>query len=94
MNVTLPPDLEQIVADLVKKGSYPDPLTVIREALYRLNNEEDELDWDPEELRREIMRGIEDSSRQGKSMPFNEATIDRIREEGRRRREIDAGGRS
>ncbi len=77
MDITMPPDLVEIVADMVRRGIYPDPLTVIRAALYRLNNEEDELDWDREDLRREIMIGIESLER-GERIPFNEAEVEKI----------------
>ncbi len=93
MNITLTPDVEQIVTDLVKKGSYPDPLTVIQAAVHRLNNEEEELEleWDPEDLRREIMRGIEDLQ-QGRKSVFNEAAVDRIIAEGKARRAAGGNG--
>jgi antitoxin ParD1/3/4 len=50
MNVSLPPDLESFVQNLVLSGSYSGPDEVVGEALLRFKRQE--------ELRREIQKGI------------------------------------
>jgi Arc/MetJ-type ribon-helix-helix transcriptional regulator len=82
MTITLPPDLEEIVTRLVRNGTYPDPFTVIQVALYKLDNEHDELDSDPEELRRAIKKGIESLDR-GQGVPLDDAEVARIKASGR-----------
>ena len=59
MNISLPPELENLINEKVKSGLYSSPGEVIRESL-RLLQEQDELRRiRKDELRREIMLGVE-----------------------------------
>jgi len=60
MNITLTPELENLINEKVKSGKYDSPGEVIREGL-RLLKEQDELKRiRMEELRREVQKGIDD----------------------------------
>jgi len=81
MNVSLTPELEQLVSDKVKSGLYNSASEVVREAL-RLLKEQDALKaYRLEELRREIAVGIEQANR-GDVAPLNREAI---KTEGRKR---------
>lgn len=59
MNISLPPELENLINEKVKSGLYDSAGEVIRESL-RLLQEQDELRRiRKDELRREIMLGVE-----------------------------------
>lgn len=59
MNVSLTPELEKLVSDKVKSGRYNSASEVVRESL-RLLQDHDELNRiRRDELRREIMLGVE-----------------------------------
>jgi antitoxin ParD1/3/4 len=63
MNVSLTPELETLVNEKVKSGNYNSASEVIREAL-RLLKEQDELKQiRRDELRREVMKGVEEIRR-------------------------------
>ena len=67
MNVSLTPELENLVNEKVKSGLYNSASEVIRESL-RLLQEQDELKRiRRDELRREIMLGVE-QTRNGQSI--------------------------
>ncbi len=60
MNVSLTPELETLVNEKVKSGNYNSASEVVREAL-RLLKEQDELKRiRRDELRKEVMKGVED----------------------------------
>ena len=60
MNILLTPDLEDLVNEKLKSGQYNSPSEVISEGL-RLLKEQDQLkELRREELRKEIMKGIDD----------------------------------
>jgi antitoxin ParD1/3/4 len=60
MNITLTPELENLINEKIKSGKYDSPGEVIREGL-RLLKEQDELKRiRMEELRREVQKGIDD----------------------------------
>lgn len=60
MNVSLTPELETLVNEKVKSGDYNSASEVVREAL-RLLKEQDELKRiRRDELRREVMKGVND----------------------------------
>ena len=81
MNVSLTPELEQLVNDKVKSGLYNSASEVVREAL-RLLKEQDALKaYRLEELRREIAVGIAQADR-GEMAPLD---ITAIQAEGRKR---------
>ncbi len=59
MNVSLTPELENLVQEKVKSGNYNSASEVIREAL-RLLKEQDQLrEIRREGVRREVMKGVE-----------------------------------
>lgn len=70
MNITLTPELENLINEKVKSGKYASPGEVIREGL-RLLKEQDELKRiRREELRREVQKGIDDM-REGRYTVYN-----------------------
>lgn len=70
MNISLTPDLEAIINEQIKSGLYNSPNEVIRESL-RLLKEQDELKrLRREELRKEIMKGVEDM-KEGRYKTYN-----------------------
>jgi antitoxin ParD1/3/4 len=70
MNITLTPELENLINEKVKSGRYASPGEVIREGL-RLLKEQDELKRIRlEELRREVQKGIDDM-REGRFTTYN-----------------------
>jgi len=77
MNISLTPELEQLVDDKVKSGRYASASEVIREGL-RLLDEQDALKQQRlAEVRRKIDRGIEQLDK-GAGIPGHEAR-DRLR---------------
>ena len=81
MNVSLTPELEEMVNQKVESGLYNSASEVIREGL-RLLKEQDELKRiRQEELRREVLKGYEQSQR-GESQPLD---VEAIKAEGRKR---------
>ena len=81
MNVSLTPELEELVNQKVESGLYNSASEVIREAL-RLLKEQDELKRvRQEELRREVLRGYE-QARRGESQPLD---VEAVKTEGRKR---------
>ena len=79
MNVSLTPELEEIVAARVNSGRYASASEVIREAL-RLLEERDRLNH----LRHDLQLGIEQLD-QGRKRSFNPESLKRIKREGRKR---------
>jgi antitoxin ParD1/3/4 len=81
MDVTLTPELENLIQDKVASGLYTSEGEVIREAL-RLLKDRDELKLlAVEDLRREIQKGLDQLDR-GESVLLD---AERIKSEGRRR---------
>lgn len=81
MNVSLTPELEELVNEKVASGLYNSASEVIREGL-RLLKEQDELKQiRQEELRREVLKGYE-QSRRGESRPLD---VEAVKAEGRKR---------
>jgi antitoxin ParD1/3/4 len=86
MNVSLTPELEEFVTKKVNSGMYQTASEVIREGL-RLLRERDELHRQRlEELRRAVAVGL-DQAEQGRTTPFTEETVERVKSRGRRRRQ-------
>ena len=84
MNVSLTPELERLVQEKVESGLYHSASEVIREAL-RLLLEQDELRrLRREELKRQIMVGIEQLN-EGRTVVLDEETRERIKRRGRER---------
>jgi antitoxin ParD1/3/4 len=84
MNVSLTPQLERLVQEKVESGLYNSASEVIREAL-RLLLEQDELRrLRREELKRQIMVGIEQLN-EGRTVVLDEETREGIKKRGRER---------
>ena len=83
MNVSLTPQLEELVQKKVESGRYHSASEVIREAL-RLLEEKDQLKQARlDELRKDIAAGIDQLDHE--TIPFDEAAIKRIKANGRRK---------
>ena len=80
MNVTLTPDLEQIVARKVASGAFSTPVEVIRASL-QLMEEEEEKQKELEELRCSLRIAIDEGDR-GLSVPLTPELIEEIWQEG------------
>lgn len=79
MNVSLTPELEQLVHQKVQTGRYTSASEVVREAL-RLMEERDRLEaWHKDEIRAQIAAGLA-SLRAGKGED-GEAVLDRLEAE-------------
>ena len=81
MNVSLTPELEEMVNQKVKSGLYNSASEVIREGLRLLKEQDDLRRIRQEELRREVLRGYEQSQR-GESKPLD---IEAIKAKGHKR---------
>ncbi len=82
MNVSLTPELEQLVNNKVKSGFYQTASEVVREALRLLN----ERDRERERLRADVQAGFDQLARgQGKAYDkvSGRALVERIKSEGR-----------
>ena len=84
MNISLTPELEQLVSDKVKTGMYQTASEVIREGLRLLNERDHRL----EALRRNVRAGFESVDR-GEFTAYGEVTIvelgERVKARGRKR---------
>ena len=84
MNVSLTPELEQLVADKVESGMYHTSSEVIREGLRLLKERDARL----EALRRDVRAGLEAVDR-GEFTEYHSSGIqklaDRVKARGRRR---------
>ena len=87
MNVSLTPELETLVNEKVKSGNYNSASEVVREAL-RLLKEQDELKRiRREELRREVMKGVNEiRSGQGTVYDSAEALAEAVISRGKARK--------
>ncbi len=82
MNVSLTPQLEALIEKKVASGLYNSASEVVREAL-RLLEEQDRIrDIRLARLEREVAVGLEELE-QGRSVPFDDSTVDRIKAQGR-----------
>lgn len=88
MNVSLTPELEALVNQKVSSGLYNSASEVIREGLRLLKERDDLRRIQREELRRDIMLGVE-QVRQGKGKKYAAGTelADEIKRRGRKRLE-------
>ncbi|HXG82472.1 MAG TPA: hypothetical protein VNI84_00465 [Pyrinomonadaceae bacterium] len=59
MNITLSPELENLVNEKVESGLYNSPGEVIRESLILLKERDEIEKMRREEIRREVMKGVE-----------------------------------
>lgn len=81
MNVSLTPELEEMVNQKVESGLYNSASEVIREGLRLLKEQDDLRRIRQEELRREVLKGYEQSQR-GESRPLD---VKAIKAKGRKR---------
>lgn len=93
MNVSLTPELEQFIERKVKSGRYNTASEVVRESL-RLLEREDELRLlKYEELKREVLKGVEQIERGEYIELTSEQLPEYAKEIGRRGRERRAARR-
>lgn len=90
MNVSLTPELEQLVTEKVESGLYNSASEVVREALRLLKERDDLREARLDELRREIAIGLEQADR-GEMRPFDPDDLkrrvrDRLSEENQTER--------
>ena len=84
MNVSLTPELEELITQKVSSGLYHSASEVIREAL-RLLKEQDELrQYRLEQLRKEVAIGLEQLDR-GEGIP-GKVVFERLQQKSRTRR--------
>jgi antitoxin ParD1/3/4 len=81
MNVSLTPELEEMINQKVESGLYNSASEVIREGLRLLKEQDDLRRIRQEELRREVLKGYEQSQR-GESRPLD---VEAIKAKGRKR---------
>ncbi len=72
MNVSLTPELENLVQEKVKSGNYNSASEVVREALRLLKDHEQFRELRREEIRREVMKGVE-QVRNGEAKTYDSA---------------------
>lgn len=84
MNVSLTPQLEEMINKKVATGLYQSASEVVRAGLRLLEEQDRTREQRLEELRREIALGIKDIE-EGRYSVIDENTADRIMAEGRRR---------
>lgn len=72
MNVILSPELENLIREKVSSGNYNSPSEVIREALGLLKEQDQLREIRREEVRREVMKGVE-QIRNGEYNTYNSA---------------------
>jgi antitoxin ParD1/3/4 len=89
MDVKLSPEQEQFVAEKVKSGAYPSASDVIRDGLNLLQLEEEQKRQHAE-LRRELMKGIEQLER-GEKIVLTDVESARIKAEARQAWEATQG---
>ena len=75
MNVTLPPEIEELINSKVASGRYDSPGDVIVEGLRLLSEEEELCQMSFEELRNEILKGAEQANR-GELIPAEQVLED------------------
>ncbi|HEV2948178.1 MAG TPA: type II toxin-antitoxin system ParD family antitoxin [Gemmataceae bacterium] len=92
MKISLTRELEQFVARKVASGSFRNASEVIREGLRVLREREKARKDAVDELRRQILVGIQQADG-GKTSPFNDATLRRIKTRGRQRRNSNGSTR-
>ncbi len=84
MNVSLTPELEELVDEKVQSGMYHTASEVVRDAL-RLLKERDELkERRMEQLRNDIAVGLKDLEA-GRSKPFDRRTLESVKTKARAR---------
>jgi antitoxin ParD1/3/4 len=74
MNITLSPEIEQLVREKVKRGEYDSPDALVGEAVHRLIEEEREDDADQADIRARIEAAEAEIDR-GEYVEYDEGTI-------------------
>ena len=72
MNITLSPELENLINEQVKSGLYKSPSEVVRDGLLLLKEQAQLKNLRRENLRREVQKGI-DAMREGRYKTYNSA---------------------
>jgi antitoxin ParD1/3/4 len=83
MEITLPPDLEEIVNEKVERGNYNSVGDVVRDALRLMNDRDAARHHQSDEIRRKVAVGLEEVER-GETVGFasGAAFTEHIRTEG------------
>ena len=74
MNVSLTPELETLISNKVKSGRYNTASEVVREGLRLLEHQDQLRELRRDELRKEIMKGVE----QMRNGQYTEYTLDEL----------------
>jgi antitoxin ParD1/3/4 len=82
MNISLTPQLEKLVQDRVKSGRYTSASEVIREALRLMEAHDRALDQGLTRLQSDVQEGLR-ALDAGKSAPFDDQAVMRIKRTGR-----------
>ncbi len=85
MNISLTPELEQMINQKVSSGMYHSPLAVIREALHLLDQQDELQQARLDEMRQQIAAGLEQLKR-GEGMP-GEQVFEELRQKSQQRRQ-------
>ena len=94
MDVSLTPELDEFIAEMVRSGLYSSAGEVIREGLRLLKEQEELRLIRLQELKREISVGIEQlENGRGKTYKSAAALIGRVKAVGRKRHGAAAGGK-
>lgn len=97
MEVSLPPDLQQFIADQVKSGIFPSANEAVRRAVETLRDQSADLNRDREELLREIDVGLAEIERnEGTDVPPERLPefFDHVIQQGRQRLQSASSGES
>ena len=73
MNITLTPELENLINEKIKSGLYNSPSEVVRESLQLLKKQDELKHRRREELQREVMKGVE-QMRNGQYRTYSSTT--------------------
>ena len=89
MNIILTPELETLVREKIESGNYHSASEVVRDALQLLKEQDQLRELRRAEIRREVMKGVE-QIRNGEYTTISneeeaEQMIEKIKREGRRR---------
>ena len=87
MNITLTPELEALIKKKIESGDYHSASEVVRDALKLLKEQDQLKELRREEIRREVMKGVE-QMRNGEFTTYNSAEelseklLEKIKREG------------
>ena len=90
MNITLTPELEALIKKKIESGDYNSASEVVRDALKLLKEQDQLKELRREEIRREVMKGVE-QIRNGEFTTYNSAEelkeklLEEIKREGSER---------